>query len=202
MAEQRGESGAAAAAAQVRAVLEAAEQSAADLDASARAEAERIRAEAERDAAAAREAVSRLAERADELDRRLDELAGGVREAVAALKQDVERLREAAEVSDAPVEDVPAVLEDPATRVDPEADDELIAEAEAVAGRGPEPSEVDDETPAVEVTVAVPEGARLIALKMALDGHPREETARYLDENFTLDDPDGLLDEVYAKAGR
>jgi DivIVA domain-containing protein len=42
------------------------------------------------------------------------------------------------------------------------------------------------------------EGARLIALNMALNGTPREETQRYLAENFKLGDPDGLLDEVYA----
>jgi cell division septum initiation protein DivIVA len=42
------------------------------------------------------------------------------------------------------------------------------------------------------------EGARLIALNMALNGTPRDETARYLSENFQLGDRDGLLDEVYA----
>ncbi|MGH2930530.1 MAG: hypothetical protein ACRDL8_20170, partial [Solirubrobacteraceae bacterium] len=42
------------------------------------------------------------------------------------------------------------------------------------------------------------EGARLIALNMALNGTPREETARYLLENFQLSDAGGLLDEVYA----
>ncbi len=42
------------------------------------------------------------------------------------------------------------------------------------------------------------EGARLIALNMALNGTPREETARYLSENFQLPNRDGLLDEVYA----
>jgi DivIVA domain-containing protein len=42
------------------------------------------------------------------------------------------------------------------------------------------------------------EGARLIALNMALDGTPREETARYLSENFQLADASALLDEVYA----
>jgi hypothetical protein len=42
------------------------------------------------------------------------------------------------------------------------------------------------------------EGARLIALNMALSGTPREETARYLSENFQLPDAGGLLDEVYA----
>ena len=45
------------------------------------------------------------------------------------------------------------------------------------------------------------EGARLIALNMALNGTPREETARYLAENFELDDADALLDDVYSRAG-
>ena len=44
------------------------------------------------------------------------------------------------------------------------------------------------------------EGARVIALNMALGGSSREETASYLAENFELDDPDTLLDEVYARA--
>jgi len=45
------------------------------------------------------------------------------------------------------------------------------------------------------------EGARLIALNMALDGRPREETDRYLAENFRLSDRRGLLDEVYDSVG-
>jgi hypothetical protein len=45
------------------------------------------------------------------------------------------------------------------------------------------------------------EGARLIALNMALNGTPRDETARYLSQNFDLDDQDSLLDEVYARVG-
>jgi hypothetical protein len=36
---------------------------------------------------------------------------------------------------------------------------------------------------------------------MALNGTPREETARYLNENFELDDPEALLEEVYARVG-
>jgi cell division septum initiation protein DivIVA len=42
------------------------------------------------------------------------------------------------------------------------------------------------------------EGARLIALNMALDGTAREETDRYLAEHFKLSDRGALLDEVYA----
>ena len=42
------------------------------------------------------------------------------------------------------------------------------------------------------------EGARLIALNMALNGQSRDETDRYLAENFDLPDRKRLLDEVYA----
>jgi hypothetical protein len=42
------------------------------------------------------------------------------------------------------------------------------------------------------------EGARLIALNMALNGQSREETDSYLAQNFDLADRAGLLDEVYA----
>ena len=38
---------------------------------------------------------------------------------------------------------------------------------------------------------------RLIALNMMLDGSSREEVSRYLDENFDLDDPGEILDEVW-----
>ena len=42
------------------------------------------------------------------------------------------------------------------------------------------------------------EGARLIALNMALNGESREATDAYLAENFDLGDRKTLLDEVYA----
>jgi DivIVA domain-containing protein len=45
------------------------------------------------------------------------------------------------------------------------------------------------------------EGARLIALNMALNGQSREETDRYLAENFDLSDRASLLDEVYESVG-
>lgn len=59
-----------------------------------------------------------------------------------------------------------------------------------VAAPSAEPAEADggDDT----------EGARLIALNMALNGTARAETGRYLAENFSLSDREGLLDEVYA----
>jgi hypothetical protein len=181
MAEQHGKSAAAAAAAQVQAVLEA--------------EAERIRADADR-----------VGKRADEVERRLEELATGVREALAELKREVAQLRESAEEPTTP-SDLETIDAEVLAASEP-ADDELIAEAEAVAARRPDakdpgedaPAPPEDATAAPEDAPAAPEGARLLALKMALDGRPRAETAGYLRENFELDDPEALLDEVYARA--
>jgi hypothetical protein len=42
------------------------------------------------------------------------------------------------------------------------------------------------------------DGARLIALNMALNGESREDADRYLAENFQLSDRQKLIDEVYA----
>jgi hypothetical protein len=42
------------------------------------------------------------------------------------------------------------------------------------------------------------ESARLVALNMAMDRKPREETERVLAEQFRLADLRGLVDEVYA----
>jgi DivIVA domain-containing protein len=77
-------------------------------------------------------------------------------------------------------------VEEPESDPDPEYEPEPAPTA--VAPHAAEPAdEVDDS-----------EGARLIALNMALNGTPREETDRYLAENFRLADRDRLLDEVYA----
>jgi hypothetical protein len=202
--ERFGTSAAAAAAEQVRAIVEAAEQSAAALESAAREDAARIRAEAEADASEKREAAVRLAGRADELERRLDELAEGVRAAVAGLKEDLEALR-AGGTEEAERAEATAGAEPSAPEVDP-----TIAEAEKVAarkpdvvdsGEGPAPAAGREADTADAPAAGAPEGARVLALKMALDGTPRDETARYLRENFELDDPEGLLDEVYARAG-
>ncbi len=101
-----------------------------------------------------------------------------------------------------------AAATQPASAPGPIADDDAaahVADAETEAYEEPasavepeplHPDEEDlDEDEAAEDDA---EGARLIALNMALNGTPREETERYLAENFTLADPDGLLDEVYA----
>ncbi len=43
--------------------------------------------------------------------------------------------------------------------------------------------------------------ARLVALKLVLDGAPRDEVVASVEREFSLDDPGALVDEVIAKAG-
>ncbi len=71
-----------------------------------------------------------------------------------------------------------------------------------VGGGEPAPEPVPEEDFAAAAPAPDDAGARLIALNMALSGSSREETARYLAENFTLADPEALLDDVFARAGR
>jgi DivIVA domain-containing protein len=87
--------------------------------------------------------------------------------------------------------------------------DGLAELQEQVQGAAPEPAPPPaDPLPATNGADAAPlaagpdadeAGARLIALNMALSGTPREETARYLAEHFSLADADALLDDVYAR---
>ncbi|HMJ97667.1 MAG TPA: hypothetical protein VK486_17595 [Thermoleophilaceae bacterium] len=188
MSEGSGKQSAGAAAAErVRVVLEAAEQSAAELRAEA---AQDINAQLERAEAVA----ARLSERANQIERSLQGIADNVRDELSALKADLEELRAVGEgVAEARAEAAEsAAAEPPPPPV-------AAIEPEPVAAIEPEPE------PVAPPATASPsgeghEGARVIALNMALNGSPREETARYLSENFELENPDALLDEVYARA--
>jgi chromosome segregation ATPase len=204
------QSAAAAAAQRVRAVLEAAEQSAAELRAEAAGEIEAQLAKAQT-------VAERLSGRADEIERSLQALADSVRAELSALKADLEELRAVGEgMNAARAEAIEAAQAPPATETEtetaqaataaPAASAEESAAAEEPAPEEPPTAEEPAvEEPATEIprtpasSPAGSEGARVIALNMALNGSTREETAHYLSENFELDDPEALLDEVYAR---
>ena len=116
------------------------------------------------------------------------------------------------------VEDLQSEVVAPSSAEDEVGDEEIIAsdgasiETEAADTAVAEPEEEFEEEPEPEPEPAAggggggrsirgAEGARLIALNMALNGTPRDETARYLSQNFDLDDQESLLDEVYARVG-
>lgn len=207
-----------AASEQVRAIVEAAEAGAADIKRAAEAEAVRIRGEAESDArrtrddAAAqsqdhvgkvRQATSQLLQRIDAMESELSGLVESLRTGANRLTADLSLLEEDG-IGDrydaaggdrsgrAPViESVPAVVPpEPAVGAD-EAGEDVFEVRETVV-------EVPLEAPAPAAAQGDVEGARLVALNMALNGTSRDETERYLAENFDLADRDALLDEVYA----
>jgi len=102
---------------------------------------------------------------------------------------------------EAPVAAPPPPTEEPATEVGPAF---AAADLTGAAEYHPEPPP----PPAPEPVRAPPtpsaeahEGARLVALNMALSGTPRDETDRYLAENFAIEDRGAILDEVYAQVG-
>jgi ABC-type transporter Mla subunit MlaD len=196
MSEGSGRQSAAGAAAdKVRAILEAAEQSAVALRAEA---AHEIDAQLERAEAVA----ARLSARADEIERSLQALADSVRDELSALKADLEELRAVGEgVTERRAAAAAAPEPEPAAAA-PDAEPAAASEPAAAAPE-PEPATVASAEPPAAAPPAGDgqEGARVIALNMALNGSPRDETARYLAENFELEDPDALLDEVYARAG-
>jgi F0F1-type ATP synthase membrane subunit b/b' len=77
----------------------------------------------------------------------------------------------------------------------------VAAEPPPPAAEPPPPAEAAIPEPAggeSRTTSADVDGARLIALNMALNGQSREDADRYLAENFDLPDRTALLDEVFA----
>jgi DivIVA domain-containing protein len=145
----------------------------------AEAGAAELRAEAGREAG---EHVKHVQEAASGMLARLDQLEGELNSLLDALRRSGERLSEGLAQLHEQVQDVSGTPADEAAA--PPAEPEVAAPADPPAANGDEA------------------GARLIALNMALSGTPREETARYLADNYTLDDPEGLLDDVYDRAGR
>ena len=175
---------------QVQAIVEAAERGAQEIR-------EAAQAEAREHVAHVTAAADRLRERIEQMERDMTQLVIDLREGADRLRGDLDALqagtdalssaRGAAPAAPAPVEPPPA-------------------EPRAVAPT-PEPPAAAPEPPAPgPATTPEPKNgdsaaARIVALDMALSGTSREDTDRYLAENYDLPDRAALLDEVYAAAG-
>jgi DivIVA domain-containing protein len=210
-----------AASEQVRAIVEAAETSAADIERAAEDEAARIREEAEGDArrtrdeavsqsqdhvGKVRQATTQMLQRVDAMETELTGLVESLRTGANRLTADLSLLEGGmGDLYDATgqsrparapvVESVPAVVApEPAVADDEPDEDVFVSDPPAIAA-------VPDEAPGRDEPAEAGgdvEGARLVALNMALTGTARDDTARYLAENFDLADREALLDEVYA----
>jgi cell division septum initiation protein DivIVA len=198
------------ASAQVQAIVEAAEASAAAIERDAQDQAEQSAQDAAREAQHIRdqaversqehvgkvhEATALMLQRVDAMESELNALVEALRTGANRLNADLSLLsgnmgelydaagRSAGDTPAAPIVDDVLIVE--------EVEEIIVVEEqpEEVAPAAPIPEGSDDEDL---------EGARLIALNMALNGQSRAETDTYLAENFDLSDRAALLDEVYA----
>jgi F0F1-type ATP synthase membrane subunit b/b' len=206
----RGQSLAATASERIRAIVEGAETSAAEIERQAEEDAGRIRADAGNDAAAIRQQakehahadVGKVSESTAGMLSRLEAMKGECNALFESLRTGSERLKSELDQLEGhighmreatgtpqPQRERPDAREQHAEPIAPQEHSALIAQGavQAAAPQPPQTAAGDDA-----------EGARLIALNMALNGTPREETDRYLAEHYRLNDRSGLLDEVYA----
>jgi DivIVA domain-containing protein len=203
-----------------------AEEDAAEIRAEASGEAQTTREQATEQArqyvGQVSESTAVMLQRLDAMESELGALIESLRTGSNRLNADLQLLEgNLTEVSEAvaPRPRFEREAEAPAAVVDGPGPEAVVADAgadEVAAPAGYDETEAVEESEDLEITEGAAEGeadigaaaegdgsddtegARLIALNMALNGTPRDETDRYLAENFTLTDRAGLLDEVYA----
>jgi outer membrane biosynthesis protein TonB len=167
----------------------------------------------------------------EQLAGRVRELLQGAEEQAKKVMEDAEaevkRIREsAAEQGHRLIEDARKALDDLEGRLEP---GEAPAPPKPPAGapppppvppkpepeKAPEPDQEEPEPlPVPEAVTADPEpaktsagggdeaAARLVAMKLALDGTSRDDVRAKLEADYSVVDMDGLLDDVFAKAGK
>lgn len=222
---QRTQSLASAASEQVRSIVEAAEASAAEIEREAQDEARSVREEAAEDsrrtradaAAQARDHIDGVSQASASMLQRVDAMESELGSLVEQLRTGANRLTADLALLQANVGelsaggggggDAAAAYEPPAAAPETDYEPELASDSEPEPELEPVLELEPDSEPEAEISGPRPaagggidtEGARLVALNMALNGTSREETDRYLAENFELDDRGKLLDEVYAR---
>jgi outer membrane biosynthesis protein TonB len=178
----------------VHSALDEARRRAKEIVDEAQAEAKRIQAEAEQAASRIRgEAEGQAQRRLEDVRNVLDQLEGSL-----TSSQDGRSGRGGASVAtDAEIQPGPVTVPEPS----PPATPEPMPEPEPVPEPVPEPTPPPDETDPPSSTSSNDAAARLVAMKLALDGTSREDARKRLAADYDVADLDVLLDEVYARAG-
>jgi DivIVA domain-containing protein len=189
------------AAEKVASILEAAEAKAKEIEADARREADELlngaREQARDQIERAQRSVAKLVGQADDL-----------RERIGAMAEDVigtgESRAETPQPEPVP-EPAPEPVPEPAPP-EPEVDPTPVVVPEPAPEPMPEPAppavpEPQPDQPPAAANGADDSAARLVAMKMALDGSSRDEIAKHLAENYHLDDSGKLLDAVFERVG-
>jgi DivIVA domain-containing protein len=196
---------------QVQGILEAAEAAAGEIERGAQESARQVREASDRDAertrqeaiekartqvAAVAQVCSNLLQRVGSMDAEVNALVGSLRAGagrlaadLAAVETGMGELYGAASGRQGQSEQISALesqlsMPAPPPAPAPEAPAAAVAAQPAQAAESAAGGDVD--------------GARLIALNMALNGESRTDTERYLAENFEIPDRLKLIDEVYA----
>jgi vacuolar-type H+-ATPase subunit E/Vma4 len=197
------------ASAQVQAIVEAAEASAAAIERDAREHAAQTAQDAARESQRMREEsiersqehVGKVHEATALMLQRVDAMESELSALVESLRTGANRLNADLSLLSGNMGELYAAAEHAAHQAAPHDLEEVAVEEAVVTTIVPEPEPAGD-ADAGPATEAVDEedieGARLIALNMALNGQSRAETDRYLAENFDLSNRSALLDEVYA----
>jgi DivIVA domain-containing protein len=211
---------ASAASSQVQNILQAAETAASEIEREAQERADELRGEADRDArrtreeaiAKAREHVASVTQATKILLERVGSVDGEASAVLGRLREAAERLARDLSALDA---NMGALYDSASGRARAAAGARgtaTPAPAQADAERAGAEAAVSDEAPPAAAAAPAPQadvgtakadngdldGARLVALNMALSGEPRSATERYLAEHFQLAERDKLIDEVYA----
>jgi hypothetical protein len=201
---------------QVQSILEAAESAAGEIERAALENARQVREAADRDAERTREeavekardhvasiaqASTGLLERVGSMDTEVSGLIESLRAGAGRLAADLTAVEKGmGELYGAASERAlagGAPAASPAANFEAERGDAIASTPEPAAAvpAAAKPAEADEGPEGGSTDV---DGARLIALNMALNGESRSDTDRYLAENFQLENRIQLIDEVYA----
>jgi outer membrane biosynthesis protein TonB len=180
----------------VRELVSEAEQRAGEIVRGAEEDARRIRAEAE-----------------EQAKERLDQVRAAIDELQSRFVPGAQPGR--AQPTESEVQPGPVTVPEPSPPATPEPTPDPVPEPSPPPGEPiptpepvPEPAPPPDEADPPEAQAATAgnggdtAAARLIAMKLALDGATKDEARAELSAEYEVPDLDGLLDDVYAKAGK
>jgi DivIVA domain-containing protein len=210
---------------QVQSILEAAETAAGDIERGAQDSARQVRDTANRDAERTRDealekaraqvaavagTATSLLERVGSMDAEVNALVASLRAGAGRLAADLAAVEAgmgdlygaaAAGSAAAQAQQAPPPPVQPSPPLQPPPPVQAPFETQLSSAIGPPEAEpLEEPLTGGELGAAGTDldGARLIALNMALNGESRADTERYLAENFQLPDRLKLIDEVYA----
>lgn len=177
----------------VRAIFDAAERNAAEIERFAHADAERIRAEAVAEGEAH---IARVRESTVEIERRAAAMESAIAEIVSGLGRGAAQLdAELAGVSHGAVS-ANAELAAAPSEVDPEPGPESESESEPE----PEPESEPEPNAALQSEPDL-DGARLVALNLALEGLSSDAAIAELADHYPGMNLEGIVDEVFSEFG-